>query len=153
MALSTTKNFQPEDFARFHPGGSLGRKLLKRVSNVMHKGNLPTCHISANFREVVETITGGCIGMLSVMEGSTLQGVITDGDIRRAFDRETDFYLLKAKDIMTSRPKTVRPDMRFADAEIEMRGSKINNLVVTDETGTLLGILQIYDLMADELSI
>ena len=153
VALSTAKNFQPEDFARFHPGGSLGRKLLKRVSDVMHKGNLPTCQITADFREVVQTITRGRLGMSLVMGGTALQGVITDGDIRRAFDRETDFNLLKAKDIMTSRPKTVRPDMRFADAEIEMRGSKINNLVVTDETGTVLGILQIYDLMADEPSI
>ncbi len=153
VALSTTKNFQPEDFARFHPGGSLGRKLLERVVDVMHKGTLPMCQITADFREVVQTITRGRLGIALVMEGNSLQGVITDGDIRRAFDQHTNFKLLQARDIMTSRPKTVRPDMRFADAENEMRARKINSLVVTDETGTVLGILQIYDLIADTPSI
>jgi arabinose-5-phosphate isomerase len=152
VALSTAKNFQPEDFARFHPGGSLGRKLLTRVGDVMHKDKLPVCQTTAEFREVVQTITKGRLGMTLVMEGTALQGVITDGDIRRAFDRETDFKLLQAMDIMTSHPRTVRSDMRFADAEDEMRTSKINSLVVTDEPGKVLGILQIYDLVADEPS-
>ena len=152
VALSTAKNFQPEDFARFHPGGSLGRKLLTRVGDVMHKDKLPACQTGAAFREVVQTITRGRLGMTLVMEGSVLQGVITDGDVRRAFDRETEFKTLQAKDIMTSHPKTVRPDMRFADAEDEMRTSKINSLVVTGEDGTVLGVLQIYDLVTDEPS-
>lgn len=152
VALSTAKNFQPEDFARFHPGGSLGRKLLTRVEDVMHKDKLPICQSNAEFREVVQTITRGRLGMTLVMEGTTLQGVITDGDVRRAFDRDTDLNTLRAKDIMTSHPKTIRPDMRFADAEIEMRTSKINSLVVTDGPGTVLGVLQIYDLVTDEPS-
>lgn len=152
VALSTAKNFQPEDFARFHPGGSLGRKLLTRVGDVMHKDKLPACQTEAAFREVVQTITRGRLGMTLVMEGEVLQGVITDGDVRRAFDRETEFKTLQAKDIMTSHPKTVRPDMRFADAEDEMRTSKINSLVVTGEDGKVLGVLQIYDLVTDEPS-
>lgn len=152
VALSTAKNFQPEDFARFHPGGSLGRKLLTRVGDVMHKDKLPVCQTGAAFREVVQTITRGRLGMTLVMEGEALQGVITDGDVRRAFDRETEFKTLQAKDIMTSHPKTVRPNMRFADAEDEMRTSKINSLVVTGEDGTVLGVLQIYDLVTDEPS-
>lgn len=152
VALSTAKNFQPEDFARFHPGGSLGRKLLTRVGDVMHKDKLPVCQSNAEFREVVQTITRGRLGMTLVMEGTVLQGVITDGDVRRAFDRETEFKTLQARDIMTSHPKTIRPNMRFADAEDEMRTSKINSLVVTDEAGTVLGVLQIYDLVIDEPS-
>lgn len=152
VALSTAKNFQPEDFARFHPGGSLGRKLLTRVGDVMHKDKLPVCQTGAAFREVVQTITRGRLGMTLVMEGEALKGVITDGDVRRAFDRETEFKTLQARDIMTSHPKTVRPDMRFADAEEEMRTSKINSLVVTGEEGTVLGVLQIYDLVTDEPS-
>ncbi len=152
IALSTAKNFQPEDFARFHPGGSLGRKLLTRVADVMHKERLPVCQATAEFREVVQAITRGRLGMTMVMDGADLQGVITDGDVRRAFDRETEVKLLRARDIMSSHPKTVRPDMRFADAEDEMRSGKINSLVVTDDSGKVLGVLQIYDMVADEPS-
>lgn len=152
VALSTAKNFQPEDFARFHPGGSLGRKLLTRVADVMHKERLPVCQATAEFREVVQAITWGRLGMTMVMDGADLQGVITDGDVRRAFDRETEVKLLRARDIMSSHPKTVRPDMRFADAEDEMRSGKINSLVVTDDSGKVLGVLQIYDMVADEPS-
>lgn len=152
VALSCAKNFQPEDFARFHPGGSLGRKLLTRVRDVMHKDKLPICQSNSEFREVVQIITRGRLGMTLVMDGTDLQGVITDGDVRRAFDRETEFKTLRAKDIMTSHPKTVRPDLRFSDAEDEMRTSKISSLVVTDVPGKVLGVLQIYDLVIDEPS-
>lgn len=150
VALSTEKKFQPEDFARFHPGGSLGRKLLTQVGDVMHKDKLPMCSPDASFRDVVHTITRGRLGLALVMVGDTLQGVVTDGDVRRAFDSGADFPSLKAQNMMTRQPRTVRPHLRFAEAEEAMRSSKINSLVVTSETGEVLGVLQIYDLAADE---
>jgi arabinose-5-phosphate isomerase len=150
VALSTEKKFQPEDFARFHPGGSLGRKLLTQVGDVMHKDKLPMCSPDARFEDVVHTITRGRLGMCLVMTGDTLSGVITDGDVRRAFDSGADFPSLKAQDMMTRQPRTVRPSLRFADAEEAMRSSKINSLVVTSEVGEVLGVLQIYDLASDE---
>ncbi|EGV35646.1 KpsF/GutQ family sugar-phosphate isomerase [Neisseria weaveri] len=146
MVLSSQKNFKPEDFARFHPGGSLGRKLLTRVSDVMKKKNLPTCTPDDLFKDVVHSINRGQSGLTLVMENNRLQGIITDGDIRRAFDREDNFTTLRAKDIMTPNPKWVAPDVRFGEAEAYMRASKINSLVVQNTEKEVVGILCIYDL-------
>ncbi|EGV38310.1 KpsF/GutQ family sugar-phosphate isomerase [Neisseria weaveri] len=146
MVLSSQKNFKPEDFARFHPGGSLGRKLLTRVSDVMKKKNLPTCTPDDLFKDVVHSINRGQSGLALVMENNRLQGIITDGDIRRAFDREDNFTTLRAKDIMTPNPKWVAPDVRFGEAEAYMRASKINSLVVQNTEKEVVGILCIYDL-------
>lgn len=146
VALSSERGFQPEDFARFHPGGSLGRALLTRVSDVMHKEPLPKCPPEATLREVVHEITRGRLGLVLVMSGSTLLGLVTDGDIRRAFDGDSDFRTIRAEDIMSRQPKTVQPNMRFMDAESKMRAHKINAVVVKDDTEQVVGVLQIYDL-------
>lgn len=145
IALSDRRNFRPEDFARFHPGGSLGRKLLTRVADVMHKSRLPVCGPDANFRAIVNEIGAGRLGLVLVMEGDTLRGIITDGDVRRAFDRFDDITAVRAEAIMTRTPKTVAPDRRFAEAEEEMLNQKINSLVVTEADGKVVGVLQIYD--------
>lgn len=145
VALSEKRNFRPEDFARFHPGGSLGRKLLTRVADIMRKDNLPACPPQANFRAIVNEIGAGRLGLTLVMEGDHLHGIITDGDVRRAFDRFDDITAVTAEMIMTRAPKTVRDDKRFAEAEQEMLDKKINSLVVTGEDGKVVGVLQIYD--------
>lgn len=152
VALTVERNFQPEDFARFHPGGSLGRKLLTRVADVMHKDKLPMCAPSASFRDVVHEINRGRLGLVLVMENDRLAGIITDGDVRRAFDQEVDYRMIVASDIMTRSPKTVSPQMRFAEAEADMRASKVNALVVMDEQKQVMGVLQIFDLPEDEIS-
>jgi arabinose-5-phosphate isomerase len=140
------RDFQPEDFARFHPGGSLGRKLLTRVADVMHKDNLPICSPQDSFRDVVHVINRGRLGLALVMEGQALKGLITDGDVRRAFDSDHDYKTLTAAQIMSIKPKSVSPEMRFAEAEDLMRASKINALVVKDADTHVVGVLQIYDL-------
>ncbi|MDK3023793.1 KpsF/GutQ family sugar-phosphate isomerase [Cupriavidus taiwanensis] len=150
MVLSLKRDFQPEDFARFHPGGSLGRKLLTRVADVMHKENLPVCRPDASFRDVVHVINRGRLGMALVMEGDQLQGVITDGDVRRAFDSERDYKAIVARHIMSADPKTVAPGERFADAEARIHAARIGALVVKDEADRVVGILQIHDLGSDE---
>ena len=150
VALSVERNFQPEDFARFHPGGSLGRKLLTRVADVMHREKLPNCAPSDGFRDVVHVINRGRLGLALVMEGEHLAGIITDGDVRRAFDQDVDYREIRAKDMMTRSPRTVMPDVRFADAEADMRAAKISALVVVDAVGRVLGVLQIYDLVEDD---
>jgi len=152
VALTVERNFQPEDFARFHPGGSLGRKLLTRVADVMHKDKLPMCAPSASFRDVVHEINRGRLGLVLVMENERLAGIITDGDVRRAFDQVVDYRMIVASDIMTRSPKTVSPQMRFAEAEADMRASKVNALVVMDEQKQVMGVLQIFDLPEDEIS-
>lgn len=151
VVLSVKNNFQPEDFARFHPGGSLGRRLLTRVADVMHKENMPICGPDALFRDVVHEINRGRLGLTLVMQGNQLLGIITDGDIRRAFDSETDYRAIRASHIMSAHPKSVAPDVRIAEAEEQMRTAKINALVVKEEHGNVVGILQIHDIVAHEL--
>jgi arabinose-5-phosphate isomerase len=153
VVLSVNRDFQPEDFARFHPGGSLGRRLLTRVADVMHKENLPICRPEASFRDVVHVINRGRLGMALVMEGDTLHGVITDGDVRRAFDSDCDYKAIRARQIMSTDPKLASPDERFADAEARIHAARIGALVVKDDSGRVVGILQIHDLATDEPSV
>jgi arabinose-5-phosphate isomerase len=151
VVLSTLRGFQPADFARFHPGGSLGRKLLTCVADVMHRQNLPICAVDASFREVLQTITFGRLGLAMVMDGTALCGLITDGDIRRAFDKAEDPLRLLAKDVMTSNPMTIGMSERFAVAEERMREAKINSLIVKDHEGSIVGVLQIFDIESAEV--
>lgn len=153
VVLSTLRNFQPEDFARFHPGGSLGRRLLSKVRDVMHKANLPFCAPDATFRDVVHAITRGRLGLALVMESGCLAGIITDGDVRRAFDQVDNPMNLLAREMMTPQPKVIGPDERFAVAEQRMRESKVNSLVVVDESSHVLGVLQIFDMAADGVAV
>lgn len=146
VVLSTLQGFQPEDFARFHPGGSLGRKLLTTVADVMHSTDLPFCEAKASFKDVVHTITRGRLGVAIVVSEQSLLGIITDGDIRRAFEKSDDPLQLLAADIMTTRPLTTVPSERFAVAEERMRGAKVNSLIVLDEQEKIVGVLQIFDL-------
>lgn len=150
VVLSAQNNFQPEDFARFHPGGSLGRRLLTRVADVMHKENLPVCGPDDSFRDVVHEINRGRLGLALVMQDNELLGIITDGDVRRAFDSDTDYRAIRASHIMSAEPKSVAPDVRFAEAEDQIRAAKINALVVKNDDGKVVGVLQIHDIVADE---
>lgn len=146
VVLSTLRNFQAEDFARFHPGGSLGKKLLTRVSDVMHRQNLPLCHVQDTFKQVIHCINRGRLGLALVMKNDNLTGIITDGDIRRAFEKFSNPINLKAHEIMSPNPKTIIDSERFMEAETIMLASKINSLVVLDDEGNLCGVLQIYDI-------
>lgn len=148
VALASIQNFQPEDFARFHPGGSLGKRLLTRVSDVMRKEKLPICSPDARFRDIIHVINKGFLGLALVMDQGKLLGIITDGDIRRAFDSDRDVMTYKALDIMTRSPKTTQPNTRFSEAESFMLSHKVNALVVLDESDCVLGILRLYDLEA-----
>lgn len=150
VVLSVRRDFQPEDFARFHPGGSLGRRLLTRVADVMHKENLPTCRPDASFRDVVHVINRGRLGVALVMDGESLHGVVTDGDVRRAFDSDCDYKSIQARDIMSKEPILASPDERFSDAEARIHAARISALVVRNDAGRVVGILQIHDLGNDE---
>lgn len=146
VALSVKRGFEPEDFARFHPGGNLGRKLLTRVADVMHKRNLPICAPEDLFLDVVQIISRGRLGLALVMVEHELIGLITDGDLRRAFDFYQDYKTLTASQIMSREPKSVDLNMRLADAEVLMQSGKINALIAMDVEGKVAGVLQIYDL-------
>lgn len=147
VTISTLNNFRPEDFARFHPGGSLGRKLLTKVKDVMHKKNIPICSPEAKFLDVVKTMSNGRLGLTLIMEENKLSGIITDGDLRRALEKfETPTNLL-ARDFMSVSPKTVSENEMFNAAEIKMRELKIGSLVVINDQNLPTGILQVYDVV------
>lgn len=142
VTLSALKGFRPEDFARFHPGGSLGRRLLTRVADVMHRERLPFCAADANFREVVQTITRGRLGLVLVGTPEALRGIITDGDIRRAFERHADPLALQAQEVMSAQPQTIAATERYAQAEEMMRERRIHALIARDADGRVCGVVQ-----------
>ena len=146
IALMKSKKFKPENFAMFHPGGSLGKKLLTRVKDLMHH-SLPSVKKNSNFIEVIETITQGRLGVCLVMESDTLKGIITDGDLRRALENnyKSRFEFI-AKEIMTKNPKTISFDVMAVDAEVYMRNHKISILPVMGENEKVMGILHLLDM-------
>lgn len=145
VVLSTLKHFQPEDFARFHPGGSLGRRLLTKVADVMHKDNLPICAPSAPMREVVGVITRGKLGVVLVMDAGRMLGIITDGDLRKAFEDAPDPLKLNASDFMTEHPQIISENENLAEAEKKMKELTKRLLVVVNAQEQPVGVLQIFD--------
>lgn len=146
VVLMRSRNFQPEDFAMFHPGGSLGRKLLTRVCDVMISSNLPIVTPNAPFNEIIDVITRGKLGLCVVLDVNMIMGVITDGDLRRAFSGlNKAYYDLVALDIMSSSPKTITPNAMATDAEANMLEYKIKELLVV-ENNSLVGVVQLYDI-------
>ena len=145
-ALMRKRRFQPEDFARNHPEGSLGHKLLRRVSDVMHRHSLPIVTTESPFQNIVTTMTGGKMGMCVVMEGETIAGIITDGDLRRALEAfPQPRFDIQARDMMSPNPKTITPEARLIEAETHMIEHKIKELLVIEEE-QLVGIIQLYDI-------
>lgn len=145
VALMKARDFRSEDFAQFHPGGSLGRRLLTTVENCMHKNNLPVVKPSDSVKQVINTMSSGRLGMAIVLDKQKVTGIITDGDLRRAMDKYTEkFFGLKAANLMTKNPKTISKDMKMAEAEDLMNQHKITSLIVTDKGGKLAGVAQIY---------
>ena len=145
VVLSTLKNFQPEDFARFHPGGSLGRRLMTRVADVMHKDTLPICAPDSPLREVVGIITRGKLGVALVMDEGRMLGIITDGDLRKAFEESEDPLRLCARDFMTEHPYVIAADANLVDAERIMKELTKRVMVVVDARNCPVGVLQIFD--------
>lgn len=147
-ALMVEKKFKAEDFAMYHPGGSLGRKLLTRVKDVMKTKNLPIVELKDNFTTVIEAMTTGKLGVCVVKEESSIVGMITDGDLRRALHNDNrNRFELKADEMMTKNPKVTVSAQMAIDAKNYMIEHKINELLVIDNE-QLVGIVQIYDMGA-----
>ncbi len=144
VALIERRRFMPADFARFHPGGSLGRRLLTRVKDVMRTRDLPVVRPDEPMRSVIWAMTRGRLGLALVMEGGALRGIITDGDLRRALIALCDLESTTAAEVMTRSPLTANEDELLAEAEKRMVEAKVSNLVVLDRRGAVAGIVQIY---------
>ncbi|MEP3351235.1 MAG: KpsF/GutQ family sugar-phosphate isomerase [Marinomonas sp.] len=146
VALMECRDFQPQDFARFHPGGSLGRKLLTRVKDLMHRENLPVCSPTATLKEAISVMTHGRMGVVLIQDEDKLLGVFTDGDLRRAMLKESEGMIQKTMaSLMTPNPKTINENVMIVQAEEQMLRDKITLLIVVDDDEKVSGILEIYD--------
>ncbi|MCV3507986.1 KpsF/GutQ family sugar-phosphate isomerase [Campylobacter sp. CNRCH_2016_3089] len=144
VALMRARNFRPDDFALFHPGGSLGRKLLTRVGDLMVSSNLPMVSPESEFNELVNVMTSGKLGLCIVLENEKLVGIITDGDLRRALRANgKPRFDFKAKEIMSDSPKTIEASAMASEAEELMLKYKIKEIVVTQDE-KIVGIIQLY---------
>jgi arabinose-5-phosphate isomerase len=148
VALLDARGFSADDFARSHPGGALGRRLLTHVSDVMRRGaEVPAVSETATLKEAVLEMSRGRLGMTAVVSAEgRVRGVFTDGDLRRAFEKVTDFGAAKIADLMTASPRCIRPDALAVEAVQLMEEHKINQLLVTDGAGALVGALNMHDL-------
>ncbi|WP_109077458.1 KpsF/GutQ family sugar isomerase [Aggregatibacter kilianii] len=142
VCLMRARDFQPEDFAKFHPGGSLGRRLLCRVKDQMQT-RLPVAALNTTFTDCLTIMNEGRMGVALVMEQQQLRGIITDGDIRRALTANGANTLNKtAQELMTSHPKTIHQDTYLSEAENYMKAHKIHSLVVVDDAQNVVGLVE-----------
>lgn len=144
VSLMRLRDFRPLDFARFHPGGSLGRKLLTRTCEVMHR-RVPTVSPQTSVREAIAVMTSGRLGLTVVVGNGKLCGIFTDGDLRRAIERDTQALSHHVEAFMTPDPVTVQADCLVSAAEEMMHCHSIHALVVTDANTNVVGILDILD--------
>ncbi|MBA3996979.1 MAG: KpsF/GutQ family sugar-phosphate isomerase [Candidatus Accumulibacter sp.] len=148
VALLDARGFGAEDFARSHPGGALGRRLLTHVRDVMRAGDaVPAVAPEARVADAILEISRGGIGMTAVVTPERrVLGIFTDGDLRRAFANDLDLRTLTVADIMGRKPRSIGPDKLAVEAVEMMEHYKINQLPVVDEDGALIGALNMHDL-------
>ncbi|MGE5318580.1 MAG: KpsF/GutQ family sugar-phosphate isomerase [Hyphomicrobiaceae bacterium] len=149
VALLDARGFSADDFARTHPGGSLGRRLLIHVRDVMHAGDdLPKVDRDATLKAALFEMTQKGLGMTAVVDAAgKVAGLFTDGDLRRALEQPLDLQQAKIADLMTRNPKTIRADELAVAAVEKMDTLKINGLLVVDADNTLVGALNMHDLL------
>lgn len=149
--LMKIKNLTVEDFARQHPLGQLGRNIILKVSDVMHKGDkLPLINLNNSFKEAIIEITNKKLGCVCVVDfEKKLRGIITDGDVRRALQRFSNIEKLKVTDVMTPKPITISPEVLLGEALaiMEERDSQINVLPVVDSNSRCIGVIRLHDII------
>ncbi|MCC6611457.1 MAG: KpsF/GutQ family sugar-phosphate isomerase [Burkholderiales bacterium] len=149
VALLDARGFGAEDFARSHPGGTLGRRLLTHVRDVMRTGDdVPAVSDSASLPEAVLEMSKKRMGMTAVLDaGGRVVGIFTDGDLRRALDRVADFRTTSVVDVMTRDPRVIRPEQLAVESVEMMERYKVHGMLVVSEDGRLAGALNIHDLL------
>jgi arabinose-5-phosphate isomerase len=149
ITLLQKRGLREEDFAQFHPGGTLGRRLLLKVQDLMHQGNaVPCIHSNATIHDALLEMTAKKLGMTTVLDDAgRLFGVITDGDLRRCLERGIDLSAARVHDLASRAPKTITPDALAARAVQIMEEFSITSLVVLDERGSVVGVLHLHDLL------
>lgn len=152
VCLMELRGFTGEDFAKFHPGGTLGKKLYLRVSDLYGQNERPSVRPGSSLKEVILEISQKRLGVTAVLEDDDrLAGIITDGDLRRMLEHTATLEGVLAKDIMTGLPKTIGPEALAVEALDRMRNFDISQLIVTDDGNRYLGVLQLHDLVREGL--
>ena len=148
VALMQLRNFKPTDFARFHPGGELGKRLLTTAADVMRVDDLPVIPREMHLGDAIIQVSKGKLGLGVSLENGKIVGLITDGDIRRAMEKwQAEFFNKTVNDIMTTTPKMVLPTTKIADIQQIMQKYKIHTVLVADEETRLIGIVDHYSCM------
>ncbi|MDE3059321.1 MAG: KpsF/GutQ family sugar-phosphate isomerase [Bacteroidota bacterium] len=149
VTLLEKRNFSAEDFAFFHPGGTLGKRLLLKIEEMMVTGNqVPKVLLETSLRDTILEMTSKRLGATCVVdESGTLRGIVTDGDLRRLLQKKLDTSTVCAKDIMTENPKTIRMGVLASVALQEMETFNITQLIIVDEQHKPLGMVHIHDLV------
>ena len=148
VALMEKRHFQPQDFAHFHPGGELGKRLLTTAQDVMRHDDLPLLPPEMRLGEAIILVSKGKLGLGIAMSDDRIQGIITDGDLRRATEKwQARFFDHTVSDIMTRQPKTVLPETKISEIQRIMHKHKIHQVLVTDSENHLLGVVDSYSCM------
>lgn len=149
VALMQVRNFKPRDFAQFHPGGELGRRLLTTAEDVMRVDELPILPEEMHLGEAIILVSKGKLGLgISLNSANEVEGIITDGDIRRAMEKwQAEFFNHTVADIMTRTPKMVAPDTKITEVQKVMNKYKVHSVLVVDENRHLLGVVDHYSCM------
>ncbi|PAJ79144.1 arabinose 5-phosphate isomerase KdsD [Burkholderia ubonensis] len=153
VAVLDARGFGSEDFARSHPGGALGRRLLTYVRDVMRTGDeIPSVGLDATLSDALFQITAKRLGMTAVVGADgKVAGIFTDGDLRRVLERDGDFRRLPIADVMTRQPRTIGPDHLAVEAVELMERHRINQMLVVDADGALIGALNMHDLFSKKV--
>lgn len=154
IVILKDRRFRPEDFAKLHPGGSLGKKLTLKVSDLMHTGEMvPKVDKNATVKEILLILTKIGLGIAIVVEpDNTLLGVFTDGDLRRLIESNPAFIGVKISSVLKKNPKTIGPDELAYSALGKMKDFKITALVVTDTKSKVIGVVNIHDILREGIS-
>ena len=150
VVLMELKGFGKSDFAKYHPGGALGKKLYLRVQDILSESRIPKVDEKANWKQVIIEISAGRMGAAVVMKGDKVSGIVTDGDIRRMLEKHDEFEHLSAADIMTKNPKQIAENVLAYEAFQLMESNNITQLVVVDDKGDkFVGLIHIHDIIKE----
>ncbi|WP_088341849.1 KpsF/GutQ family sugar-phosphate isomerase [Robiginitalea sediminis] len=148
ICLLDLRGFSSSDFARYHPGGTLGKKLYLRVADIVAQNQVPRVSPETPVKDAILEISAKMLGVTAVLDGEAIAGIITDGDIRRMLNKYDNIGELRARDIMTASPKTVETDILAVKALKQMRENDISQLLAT-ENGTYVGVVHIHNLIKE----
>jgi len=149
VALLEYKGFNDRDFAKYHPGGSLGKRLYLRVNDLILNNEKPQSKPNDLMKDVIIEITKKRLGATAIVENDELKGIITDGDVRRLLQQNLDITSVKAVDVMSTKPKTISNEALAVDALHKMQAHNISQLIVIDQNQKYAGMIHLHDLLKE----